>query len=197
MVSVRRLIPPASFQSLWRSFQVHQLELVSLSLLWVFHSSVSWWSFTEIWVTAKLLKCPGLFSVSRPIVTIDGLDSSADFPFFQSPPAIFRSLWGPFQVHQIGLVSPSLLCCTVIGFFFSFQARSKYLPIFFFDFHFVVCRNSKIHQTAISFCCFCLLIIIKSGFLAEIRWSVCISNSENFACLILKNGFCFVYISIK
>ena len=32
-------------------------------LLRVFHISVSWWSFIRVWVTASLLKSPGLFSV--------------------------------------------------------------------------------------------------------------------------------------
>ena len=32
----------------------------------VFHISVSWWVFTEDWVTASLLKSPGLFSVFWP-----------------------------------------------------------------------------------------------------------------------------------
>ena len=30
---------------------------------WVFHISVSWWFFTGVWVTASLLKSPGLVSV--------------------------------------------------------------------------------------------------------------------------------------
>ena len=29
----------------------------------IFHINVSWWSFTGVWVTASLLKSPGLFSV--------------------------------------------------------------------------------------------------------------------------------------
>ena len=32
-----------------------------------FHISVSWWFLTEVWVTAILLKSPGLFSVFWPI----------------------------------------------------------------------------------------------------------------------------------
>ena len=31
--------------------------------LWDFHITVSWWCFTGVWVTASLLKSPGLFSV--------------------------------------------------------------------------------------------------------------------------------------
>ena len=35
-------------------------------LIRVFHISISWWSFTGDWVTASLLKSPGLFSVFWP-----------------------------------------------------------------------------------------------------------------------------------
>ena len=35
-----------------------------------FHISVIWWSFTGIWVTARLLKSPGLFSVFWPFSTM-------------------------------------------------------------------------------------------------------------------------------
>ena len=37
-------------------------------LIRVFHISVSWWSFTGDWVTANLLKSPGLFSVFWPFL---------------------------------------------------------------------------------------------------------------------------------
>ena len=39
------------------------LNIYYFTLLRVFHSSVSWWSSTGVWVTASLLKFPGLFSV--------------------------------------------------------------------------------------------------------------------------------------
>ena len=35
-------------------------------LIWVFHISLSWWSFTGVWRTASLLKSLGLFSVFWP-----------------------------------------------------------------------------------------------------------------------------------
>ena len=40
--------------------------LLLLLLIRVFHISVSWWSFTGVWVAASLLKSPGLFSVFWP-----------------------------------------------------------------------------------------------------------------------------------
>ena len=39
-------------------------------LIRVFHISVSWWSFTGVWVTASLLKSPWLFSVFWPFSII-------------------------------------------------------------------------------------------------------------------------------
>ena len=42
------------------------LLLLLLLLIRVFHICVSWWSFTGDWVTASLLKSPGLFSVFWP-----------------------------------------------------------------------------------------------------------------------------------
>ena len=62
------------------------LSLLLLLLLFIpwefFHISVSWWSFTGVWVTASLLKSPGLFSIFWLIsifISLDGLHSSADF----------------------------------------------------------------------------------------------------------------------
>ena len=40
--------------------------IIIIYTLRVFHIGVSWWSFTEVWVTASILKSPGLFSVFWP-----------------------------------------------------------------------------------------------------------------------------------
>ena len=32
--------------------------------MWIFHSSVCWWSFAGVWETASLLRSPGLFWVT-------------------------------------------------------------------------------------------------------------------------------------
>ena len=49
-----------------RSASTSLLLLLLLLLNRVFHTSVSWWSFTGDWVIASLLKSPGLFSVFWP-----------------------------------------------------------------------------------------------------------------------------------
>ena len=35
--------------------------IIIIISLRIFHIRVIWWSFTEVWVTASLLKSPGLF----------------------------------------------------------------------------------------------------------------------------------------
>ena len=40
--------------------------IIIIYCLRVFHISISWWFFTGVWVTASLLKSPGLFSVFWP-----------------------------------------------------------------------------------------------------------------------------------
>ena len=46
------------------SRSLHNLHLLFIIYsLRVFHISISWWSFTGVWVTASILKSPGLFTV--------------------------------------------------------------------------------------------------------------------------------------
>ena len=67
--------------------------------LWVLHNSVSWWFFTEIWVTASLLKSPEFFLVFWLISTM---------VLFPRPPVSVLILWWQYRAHQLQLVSPSL-----------------------------------------------------------------------------------------
>ena len=55
-----------TFHSFFSSLERSRLLLLLLLFIRVFHISVSWWSFTGDWVTASLLKSPGLFSVFWP-----------------------------------------------------------------------------------------------------------------------------------
>ena len=60
--------------------------------------------------------------------------------------------------------------------FFSSLARTTYLSLFSFTFTFtVVCWYSKVYYSAN---CLFLLINPRSGRVADIRWSVCISKSQ-------------------
>ena len=57
------------------------------------------------------------------------------------------------------------------------------IPLFtFFQFYSVFHQDSKVHNSASSLFFF-LLIIIRSGHLAKIWWSVCISKSQSCLCI--------------
>ena len=72
------------------SLSPHNLHLLFYCLYYyyyyslrVFHINVRWWSFTEVWMTASLLKSPGLFSVFWPI-------SNSPVPLVTVPKAPIR-----------------------------------------------------------------------------------------------------------
>ena len=43
---------------------------IIIIIIWVFLTTISWWSFTGVWMTASLLRPPGLFSVFWSILTM-------------------------------------------------------------------------------------------------------------------------------
>ena len=70
----------------------------------VFHISVSWWSFTKIWVRASLLKSPGLISGFWPfpvILSFEWFPLGRQLP---SPPGYLEILMLLFQTYQLQLV---------------------------------------------------------------------------------------------
>ena len=56
----------------------------------------------------------------------------------------------------------------------------------FFQFYSVISRDSKVDNFAISLFLLLLLIIIRSGRLAEIRWSECMSKSHRSLCVLFS-----------
>ena len=90
-------------------------------------------------------------------------------------------------------LSPS---CSVA--FFSSLARSKYLALFSFPLIFTFWSTETVSPWFGKFCLFLffffLLIITRSGFLAGIRWSDCISKYQRIFCLIFNNWFLFLQI---
>ena len=61
--------------------------------------------------------------------------------------------------------------------FFNSLARSRYLSLFSYTFSFILWSTGTVKSTILQVLFF-LLIIIRSGLLAEIRWSVCMSKSH-------------------
>ena len=85
-------------------------------------------------------------------------------------------------------------------FFFSFHWQGPSNGILLFtllQFYFVISRDSEVHN----FCkfSFLLLIILRSGHLAEIRWSVCMSKSHRSLCVSFSRkgaGLCIYHLFV-
>ena len=122
-----------------------------------FHTSVSWWLSTGVWMTASFLKFPGLFSVFQPITTMVWFELSPHVMLFP---------------NAFGDCTDGITVTFMFHSFFNSQVKSRYFLFIFFQFLSVISRDSKVHSSA-SFPF--LLIITWSGRLAEIRWIIVIS----------------------
>ena len=105
----------------------------------VFHISVSWWFFTGVWVTACLLKSPGLFSVFWPFLIM----------------LLFG--WSPLGRQLLNLPGPiGIIVTLMFHSFFNSLARSRYLSLFSHSFSFILwpagTPKSRILQIFFFFC---------------------------------------------
>ena len=84
--------------------------------------------------------------------------------------------------------------------FFNSLARSTYLPHFSHSFSFILWSAGTAKSTILRlffFFFFFLLIIIRSGLLAEIRWSVCMSKFQRSLCVSFSwtgAGLCIYHL---
>ena len=136
--------------------------------------------FTGVWVTASLLKSPGLSSeilalLSTAIIWID----STRLPTSKSS----RSS----NNHLVNVPRAPITIGAIVTFmfhnFFHSLARSRYLSFFSHSFRFILwsAGTAKVDNLQILF--FFLLIIIRSDLLVEIWWSVCMSKSHRSLCV--------------
>ena len=82
--------------------------------------------------------------------------------------------------------------------FFNSLARSTYLSFFSHSFGFILWSTRTAKSTILQILFF-LLIIIRSGLLAEIRWSVCISKSHRSLCVSFSRtgaGLCIYHLLV-
>ena len=119
---------------------------------------------------ASLLKFPGLFSVFWTILVMLLSRWSLIILLLLSFPVPLPILLWLFQVHQPQVVSP-LPSCSVV-FFYSLDA---YLSFPFLYLHSLVCRDNKVQYSADSLF---LLTIARFDRLVEIKWSICITESQ-------------------
>ena len=76
--------------------------------IWVFHTSVSQWFPTRVWVTTSLLKFPGLSTVFWPILNIRLFGRSPPILLFLSLPFFVPIIQRLYRAHHLQLASPSL-----------------------------------------------------------------------------------------
>ena len=112
-----------------------------------------------------------------------------------SPPGPLIILWLLCQKHQSQLVLSSLSCSIV---FFNSLAKSRNLSFFSHSFSFIL-WSSRTAKLTILQILFFLLIIIRPGLLAEIRWSVCMSKSHRSLCVSFSRtsaGLCIYLLLV-
>ena len=82
--------------------------------------------------------------------------------------------------------------------FFNFLARSRYLSFFSQSFSFILWSAGTAKSTIFQILFF-LLILIRSGLLAEISWSVCMSKSHRSLCVWFSRrggGLCIYHLLV-
>ena len=82
--------------------------------------------------------------------------------------------------------------------FFNSLARSRYLSFFSHSFSFILWSAGTAKSTILQFLFF-LLVIIRSGLLAEISWSICMSKSHRSLCVLFSRtgaGLCIYHLFI-
>ena len=115
--------------------------LLVVVVLWVFHTNVSWGSFTEIWVTASLFRSLGLSWVFKPISTMPRSELSRFLLWFPDPQffgVFFKPLRTNHNWYHRHFYVPRL-------FQFSNKVQVFVYLFAFFYFHSVVPLNGKIY----------------------------------------------------
>ena len=138
--------------------------------------------------------------VSRTLLSILAVFNNAVFWMISTQP-LTSKFYRPFNNPSVTVPKAPITIGIIVTFmfqsFFSSLARSRYLSLFFTFFQFlsVVSRDSKIDNFADFLSFFFLLIIIRSGLLAEIRWSVCMTKSHWSLCVSRTGaGLCIYHL---
>ena len=137
--------------------------------------------------------------VSRTLLTILAVFNNAVVWMVSTRPPTSKSS-RPFNNPLVALpkvpITSSMIVTFMFHSFFNSLRRSRYLSLFSHSFRYsVVSRDSKVDNFA-NFLFF-LLIIIRSGLLAEIRLSVCVSKSHKSLCVSFSrtgSGLCMYHL---
>ena len=125
--------------------------------------------------------------VSRTLFSILAILNNAVVWMVSTRPSTYKSS-RPFHNLLVTVPKAPISVDIIVNFmlhsfFLQFSSKVEVLiSLFtFFQFYSVVSRDSKVDNFSDFF--FLLLIIVRSGLLAEIRWSVCMSKSHRSLCV--------------
>ena len=100
------------------------------------------------------------------------------------------SLFGnPLVTIPKAIITIGIIVTGMFHSFFNSLARSRYISFFSHSFSFILWSAETAKSTILQVLFF-LLIIIRSGLLAEIRWSVCMSKSNRSLCVSFFRTSC-------
>ena len=156
----------------------------------VFHKSFSRWSFTEVCVTVSPLKSPGLFSILAVL-------HNAVIWMVSTHPPISKSS-SPFNNLLVTVPKTPITIGIIVTIMFHslsipWQGSGTYLSLHILSVLF--CGQSG--QQSRQFCKYSFFR--KVWFLAEIRWSVCMSKSPRSLCLSFSRtaaGLCIYHLFV-
>ena len=125
--------------------------------------------------------------VSRTLLSILPVLNNAVVWIVSTHPPTSKS-FSPFSNPLVTVpkapITIGIIATFMFHSFFNSLARSRYLSFFSLSFSSILCSAGTEKSTILQILFFFfLLIIIKSGLLAEIKWSVCISKSQRCLCV--------------
>ena len=109
-----------------------------------------------------------------------------------------RPFNNPFDIVPKVPITIGTIVTFMFHSFFNTLARSKYLSFFAHSFRFIL-WSARTTKSTILQIFFFLLIIVRSGLLAGIRWSVCILKSHRSLCVLFSRtgaGLCIYHLLI-
>ena len=127
-------------------------------LLESFSYQFNWWSSSGVWVTASLLKSPGLFLVFWPFSIMLSFGWSPPVRQFSKSSNLFSN---PLVTVPNAPMTIGIIVTFMFHSFFQFPSKVEVLVLLFtfFQFYSVVSRDSKVDYVASSLFFFCWLIL--------------------------------------
>ena len=139
--------------------------------------------------------------VSRTFLSILAVLSNTVIWIVSTHPSTFKSsrlFNNPLVIVPKAPITIGAMVPFIFHSFFNSLARSRYLSFFSHSFSFILWSAGTAKSTIFQIFFF-LLIIIRSGLLDEIRWSVCMSKSHRSLCVSFSStgaGLCIHHLLV-